>query len=125
MKQIKVLWFFALFISMISCDKNENPPTGYADKVAGTYQGAMYHEANPWMCTSQVMKTGDKKVTIKLFIDGSSFVFADADVTNAGNNTYNLTYTEQSGYLNGKVEGNTLTYSINAGVLNDIFTGSR
>jgi hypothetical protein len=30
-----------------------------------------------------------------------------------------------SGYLDGKVEGNALTISINKGVLNDIFTGTR
>jgi hypothetical protein len=126
MKKIKVLWFFALLFAVISCNKDENPTNSYADKVVGTYHGTMYHGAAPLICTSQIIKTADAKVTLTLIIGGSSFTFGgEIAVMNGGNNTYNLSYSDQGGYLNGKVEGNALTFSVNQGVLNDVFTGSR
>ena len=125
MKKIKLLCFFALLFSVISCNKDENPTTGYADKVVGTYHGTMYHGGAPISCTSQIIKTSETKVTLTIIINGSSFTFGEIAVMNGGNNAYNLSYTDQSGYLDGKVEGNTLNFTINKGVLNDFFTGTR
>lgn len=44
---------------------------------------------------------------------------------NAGNNTYTLSYSDQNGSIDGRVEENELTYSINSGVQNSVFTGTR
>jgi hypothetical protein len=125
MEKIKAICFIALLSSFISCNKDEYPTTGYADKVVGTYYGTMYHGAAPLSCTAQVIKATDTKVSLKLIINGSSFSFGEIDVTNGGNDTFNLSYSDPSGYLSGRVEGNAITISINSGVLNDIFTGNR
>jgi hypothetical protein len=125
MKKIKVLLFFALLFSFISCNKDENPTTVYADKVVGTYQGTMYHGMAYRSCTSEIVKTTDSKVNLTIIMGVSSFIVEGITVTNAPNNTYNLSYTDPTGYLGGEVAGDSLTYSINVGVLNDIFTGTR
>ena len=124
MKKIKVLCFLALLISVISCNKDENP-AGYADKVVGTYHGTMSHGADNLSCTSEIIKTADTKVKLTIIIGVSSFTFGEIAVMNAANNTYILSFSDQSGYLDGKVDGNKLTYSISSGVLNDMFTGTR
>ncbi len=124
MKKIKLLCFLALLFSVISCSKDENP-AGFADKVVGTYLGTMYRGAAPLSCTSQIIKTTAAKVKLIIIIGGSSFTFGEIAVMNAANNTYILSYSDQSGNLDGKVDGNTLTYSISSGVLNSVFTGTR
>jgi hypothetical protein len=125
MKKIKVLYFFALLFSVISCNKDENPTTGCADKVVGAYNGTMYHGVAYRSCTSEIVKTADTKVKLTIIMGGSIFIVEGIAVKNAPNNTYNLSYTDPTGYLGGEVAGDTLTYSINVGVLNDIFTGTR
>ena len=124
MKKIVILCLFALLFFVTSCNEDENPTTGYADKVVGTYHGTMYHEGT-LSCTSQIIKTAASKVTLKIIIGGSSFSFGEIAVMNGGDNTYNLSFIDQSGYLEGKAKGNALTISINKGVLNDVFTGTR
>lgn len=58
-------------------------------------------------------------------MNGSNFIFGEIIVYDGGNDTYILSYTDQSGYLNGKVDGKELTYTVNSGVLSTIFTGYR
>lgn len=108
----------------MNCNKDENP-AGYADKVVGTYHGTMTDGAYNQSCTSEIIKTADSKVKLTIITGGSSFTFVEIAVLNAGNNTYNLSYTDPSGYLEGKVEANALTYNINSGVLSALFTGTR
>lgn len=124
MNKIKVLCFFALLFSVISCSKDENQAS-LADKVVGTYHGTMSHGTDHLSCTSLIIKTTDTKVQMTIIINGSSFDFGEIAVMKGENNSYILAYSEQSGYIDGKVEGDALTYSINSGVLNDIFTGTR
>jgi hypothetical protein len=126
MKKIKVLCFLALLFSLISCNKNDNPnETGYADKVVGTYLGTMYHGGGQLPCTSKINKNADTEITLIIVISGSSFTFGKIAVMNGGKNTYSLTYTDPSGSLYGKVEGDVLNYSVTSGYLNDVFTGTR
>jgi len=124
MKKIQVLCFFALLFSVISCDKVEIS-SGYADKVVGTYNGTMSHGADHYACTSRIVKTTDTKIKLTIIMSESSFTIGEIDVKNAGNNTYTLYYADSSGDFSGKVEGNELTYCINVGLLNDLFTGYR
>ena len=124
MKTLKALCFFALLFSVISCNKDENP-SGYADKVIGTYHGTTSYGTARLSCTSQITKTADTKVKLTIIINGSSYIFGEIEVMNAGNNTYTLSYSDQNGSIDGRVEGNELTYSINSGVQNSVFTGTR
>lgn len=124
MKKTIVLCSFAILFSFISCSKDENP-TGYADKVAGTYNGTMTFGSLRPSCTTYIVKTSGTKVRLTITIDDSSFIFGEIAVQNTGNDTYSLSYTDQSGYLNGRVEGDELTYSVYSGVLNSMFTGTR
>lgn len=103
MKKIKVLCFIALVFFVISCNKDDNQNgTGYADKVVGTYHGTMYHGGGQLSCTSKIMKTADTEITLTVIISGSSFTFGKIAVMNGGNNSYILSYTDQSGSQNGK-----------------------
>jgi hypothetical protein len=124
MKKIKVFCFFALLFSVISCKKDENPPS-LADKVVGTYHGTTSFGTAQIPCISIIIKTGDAMVELKISFNGSSFTFAEIAVNNAGNNTYLLSYSDPSGYLDGKVDGNTLTYTVSSGVLSSVFNGTR
>jgi hypothetical protein len=124
MKKIKVFCFFALLFSFISCNKDENP-SSLADKVVGTYHGTTYFGTAHLSCTSIITKTADAMVKLSIYFNGSSFIFAEIGVFNGVNNTYILSYSDQSGTLDGKVEGNALTYNVSSGVLVTVFTGSR
>jgi hypothetical protein len=124
MKKIKLLCFFTILFSVISCNKDENP-TSNADKVVGTYNGTLNNGAANLSCISKIIKTADTKVQLTIILGESSFVFLDISVINIGNTTYKLSYSEQSGYIDGKVEGNVLTYTLNSGVLDYNFIGTR
>ncbi len=124
MKKITIFCIIALSLAIISCSKDENQ-TGYADKVVGTYNGTTSSGTAHLSCISEISKTSNTKVKLTIIISGSSFVFGEIDVMNGAGNTYILNYTDQSGYIDGKVEGNVLTYSVNKGVLNSVFTGTR
>jgi hypothetical protein len=124
MKNVKVLCFITVLFSILSCTKDENHST-LADKVVGTYQGTTYYGSSQQPCLAVITKTSETIVEITTTMDGSSFSLVEIEVTDAGNNTYNLTHSEVNGYINGKVEGNTLTLMINSGVQTAIFIGSR
>ena len=124
MKTVQTLCFIAILFSVLSCKKEESQPS-YADAVAGTYHGTTYYGANHLSCTTTITKTADTKVGLTSTINGSSFSFGEIAVIKTGDNTYNLSLSDQSGYLDGTVTGNTLTYSITSGVRNSTFTGAR
>jgi hypothetical protein len=124
MKKIKLFCFFALLFSVISCNKDENP-SSLADKVVGTYHGTTSFGIANMPCTSVITKAADTKVGLTITVNGSSFDFAEIDVFNGGNDAYILSYSNQSGSIEGKVEGNVLTYTVISGVLSTVFTGSR
>lgn len=124
MKKVKMLCFFVVLFSVTSCNKDESQ-SGLADKVVGTYHGTTYFGTANIPCTSIITKIGDTNVELTITFNGSSFSFAEIAVFNGGNNTYILSYSDQSGSIDGKVEGNVLTYNVSSGVLSTVFTGSR
>ena len=124
MKKIRVFCLFALLFSVTSCNKDENP-SSLADKVVGTYHGITSFGTAQLSCTSIISKASDTMVVLTIDFNGSSFIFAEIAVFNAGNDTYTLSYSDQSGFIDGKVEGNTLTYTVSSGVLSTVFTGTR
>ena len=124
MKNIQVLCLLVLFFSVIGCSKVETP-AGYADRVVGTYYGTMSHGAQHIACTSKIEKSTETKIRLTITMNQFYYIFGGIDVKNSGDNSYTLYYSDPSGDLSGKVEGNELTYSISSGVLNDLFFGIR
>jgi hypothetical protein len=124
MKTIQTLCFIAMLFSVLSCKKEESQPS-YADAVTGTYHGTTYYGASHLPCKATITKTADTRVGLTITINGSSFSFGEIAVFKAGENIYNLSLSDQSGYIDGTVTGNTLTYSITSGVQNSTFTGTR
>jgi hypothetical protein len=124
MKTIQTLCFIAMLFSVLSCKKEESQPS-YADAVAGTYHGTTYYGASHLPCTAIITKTANTKVELTITTNGSSFSFGEIAVFKTGDNFYSLSLSDQSGYLDGAVTGNTLNYSITSGVQNSTFTGTR
>jgi|WetSurMetagenome_2_1015567.scaffolds.fasta_scaffold29413_1 hypothetical protein len=124
MKEIKVVCLIALLLLVVSCSKDETS-TGLADKVTGTYNGITTYGTTHLDCITKITKASDTKVRMSVVYEGANFLFGEIAVINAGNDKYLLSFSDQSGSIDGVVEGNTLTYSISNGVLNTLFTGTR
>lgn len=124
MKNIKLLCLFVMMICSVSCNKDEDP-VDLADKVTGIYNGSMSFGVNQLPCTTEISKNEATKVSVSISINGSNYLFGNIVVQKSGTDTYSLSYSDPTGYLNGSVTGKSLTYSIYSGLLNSMFSGSR
>jgi hypothetical protein len=124
MKTLQTLCFIAMLFSVLSCKKEESQPS-IADAITGTYQGINYYGSSHLPCTVTITKKAGTIVGMTSTIYGSSFIFGDIAVIKTGANTYNLSLVDRTGYLDGTVSGNTLTFNVNDGIQSTSFTGTR
>ena len=123
MKHLESILAIALLFILISCKKEENSLV-LADNVIGNYSGTTTFGNSSLPCTTIITKTSDSKVTMSVNFNGANFLFGEIVVSKSGD-VYLLYYSDQSGSISGRVEGNYLTYLINSGVLSTLFNGTK
>ena len=119
---IALLGFLIMVAS--SCKKETNL-IDYASIIEGTYSGTLTIPGTGTVsCSTKINKSSEKVVNLEITIGVTNVPFNGVDVS-FGNNAYNLTYVDSSGSFVGKVNGNTLTWTLTAGSVIETFSGTK
>jgi hypothetical protein len=124
MKSILLLIITVLLILTPGCSK-EKEVKSLADTVAGAYIGSTGFDVVRIPCTSVLSKNDDTHVSLTINYPNDIFTFGNLSVYAGGNSTYILSYSDPGGTISGTVKGDSLTYSVNNGILNTLFSGIR
>jgi hypothetical protein len=126
----KKIWIYPLivmgflFMHLTSCTK-DTIQADFASKIAGTYSGTVtVVGTGTASCTSTLVKSTETVVNLTILIGTTSIPLNGITVTSSGN-IYNLSYTDSSGSFTGKVDGNTLTWTLVSGSTTDTFSGTK
>jgi hypothetical protein len=124
LKLIVLLLIIGSLTALCSCKKDD---IDYASVIAGSYSGTVtITGTGSAACTCTLERTGNTEVTFKAQMGSSSTPdLSGIDVSCDNNNVYTLTYSDNSGSLNGIVENNRLTWTIIAGSITENFSGTR
>ena len=122
-----IITVFAVGIFLLlanSCEKDENLPD-YAGKITGTYTGTILVEGISAPASSILTKNSEQVVDLEIIIASNSISLRKIEVSNSGDNIYDLEYTDRSGSFTGKVEGNKLTWTLRAMDIVETFSGTK
>ena len=116
-----------LLVFATGCGSNgDDPDPDFASKVAGTYSGSVTVQGVGTVPgTSKLIRSSDKVVDLEITINSNVIPLDGITVSHSGGNVYNLNLADASGSLTGKVEGNTLTYTIMGGGDTVTFSGTK
>jgi hypothetical protein len=113
-----------LLMLAISCKKDENN-TDYASKIIGTYNGTITLVGTGSVSGSSTLtRSSDKVVDLEIIISSTSIPLPGITVSSSGS-IYNLNYGVSGSSFTGKVDGNTLTWTLTAGSITETFTGTK
>jgi hypothetical protein len=126
MKKARNLFYFLALVSaaLTSC-RREEPQPDYAKSIAGAYIGTVTTASGATSSSSALTRRSETKVDMAIIAGSHSLNIYGVTVSSVKDNIYDLSYTIAGNSLDGKVEGNTLTYTLSSGTLNGTFTGTR
>jgi hypothetical protein len=119
-----------IMIALVSqgCDKDDNEQSNdYATKVAGSYTGIWdvigIGQVNG---TCKLIKVSNTSVNLESTAGGTTVpTIPGIKLSDSGNGKIKMSYSDSSGTLNGYIEDNTITFTIKAGSIEEIFTGTK
>jgi hypothetical protein len=109
----------------VSCTKDDNSPD-LGTKIAGTYVGTLTMVGTGTVpCSSQLTRSSNTKVKLVIVIGTSNIPLDGIEVSTNSTGIYSLSYIDSSGSFNGKVDGNTFTWTLSAGGVTQTFSGTK
>jgi hypothetical protein len=124
-KQILAIALFIL-VCCFGCKKDDTS-ADLATGTAGYYTGTWTLVGTgtiPGTC--QVVKVSNSSVNLIMTANGGTVPpLPGVKLSNGGNGKVNLSYSDNSGTLNGSMQNNTLTFTITDGTVVEIFAGTR
>lgn len=112
-----------LLLLATGCKKDQ---VDYASQITGTYNGTVTIVGTGTVSGSSTLnKSSEEVVNLIITINSKDTPLNGISVSSAGNNVYNLSYTDASGTFSGQVNGNSLTWTLSAGSAIDTFTGTK
>jgi hypothetical protein len=126
MKKAHTLFIFLAIVSIVllSCGRKE-PQPDYAGIIAGTYIGTVTTASGTTSGSSALTRRSETKVDMAIIAGSHSLDIYGVTVSSVKDNIYDLSYAIAGNSLDGKVEGNTLTYTLSSGTLDGTFIGTR
>jgi len=125
---MKAQLFFLTAVLMLICFgcSNDDDSVDLASGVEGFYSGSWRVSGYNRSGTCEVIRVSDTKVTLEMEILGVGIPeMPDVKLSDGGNGTINLKYTDSSGNLDGKIQGESITISITDGSTSLSFSGTR
>ena len=120
-----LLIFFAVASTLLTSCGGDNSQQDYASLITGTYIGTVTSGSGTTAGSSELVKRSETKVDMDIIAGSHTLSIPGIRVTRVGYNIYDLSCTISGNSLDGKVEGNKLTYTLSSGALNGTFTGTR
>jgi hypothetical protein len=120
-----LLIFFAIASTLLTSCGGDNPQQDYASMITGTYIGTVTNGSDTTAGSSELVRRSETKVDMDIIAGSHNLSIPGIRVSRVDDNIYDLSYTIAGNSLDGKVEGNILTYTLSSGALNGTFTGTK
>ena len=127
---IRLLFLSMIIIASISqgCDKDDDEQSNdFATKVAGNYTGTWdvvgIGQING---TCKLIRVSNSSVNLESTAGGTTVpTIPGIKLSDSGNGKVKMSYSDSSGSLNGYIEGNSITFTLIAGSIEETFTGTK
>ena len=124
-RKIPILISVILLLFITACTKDKTDPD-YAGTIAGTYTGSVTVVGTGTVPgKSTLTRVNNTKVDLIIEIGTDDIPLNGIRVSNDDDDVYELEYTDASGSFDGKVNGNTLTWTLIAGSITETFSGTK
>ncbi len=120
-----LLIFFAVASTLLTSCGGDNSKQDYASLITGTYIGTVTNGSGTTAGSSELVKRSETKVDMDIIAGSHTLSIPGIRVSRVDDNIYDLSCTISGNSLDGKVEGNKLTYTLSSGALNGTFTGTK
>jgi len=126
MKKMRTLLMFLAVVSaaLTSCGGDESQ-ADYANMIAGTYIGTVTTGSGSTAGSSEIVRRSDTKIDMNIIAGSHTLSIPGVGVSRVTGNIYDLSFSLAGNTLDGRVEGNKLTYTLSSGDLNGTFTGTK
>jgi hypothetical protein len=126
MKKMRTLVMFLAVASaaLTSCGGDESQ-ADYASMITGTYIGTVTTGSGSTAGTSEIVRRSDTKIDMNIIAGTHTLSIPGVGVSRVADNIFDLSFSLAGNTLDGRVEGNKLTYTLSSGDLNGTFTGTK
>ena len=125
----KQIFYFLVVILMIGygCKKDSDTSGDLTAGKSGSYVGSMTLVGTGTVAaTCKVVKVSNTTVNLEMTVAGETIpTLPSVTLSDAGSGKINLSYTDSSGSLNGSIVNNTLTFTLQAGTIQENFSGTK
>jgi hypothetical protein len=123
----KQIFFFLVVILMIGYGcKKDSESTDLTSGKTGTYVGSLQVVGLATVnANCSVTKVSNTSANLVLTVVGQPVSLPGVSLSDGGSGKVNLSYSDSSGTLTGSIENATLTFTLQAGSVTEIFTGDK
>ncbi|MGB8359019.1 MAG: hypothetical protein WCD55_10445 [Bacteroidales bacterium] len=126
MKKMRTLLiFFAVCAAALTSCGGDKSQRDYASMITGTYIGTVTTGSGTTAGSSEIVRRSDTRIDMNIIAGSHSLSIPAVTVSRVADNIYDLSFTLSGNSLDGRVEGNILTYTLSSGELNGTFTGTK
>ena len=120
-----LLIFFAVGAAALTSCGGDGSQRDYASMITGTYIGTVTTGSGTTAGSSEIVRRSDTRIDMNIIAGSHSLSIPAVTVSRVADNIYELSFTLSGNSLDGRVEGNILTYTLSSGDLDGTFTGTK